>query len=191
MSMMRDGVPSAGDREGLLRRFATAIRSLPPSGSHGPDRDSLTRRPALGASFRYWMFIGCNSLHMIWQQSIETASVRDDGAPGRRPRRRGLRGPLLAAATTAALVGGSAASAAPSTVRGPDWDAIAACESGGNWRANTGNGYYGGLQFAQSSWVAAGGRKYAARADLATRSEQIKVARRLAALQGMQAWTCA
>ncbi|WP_374213902.1 transglycosylase family protein [Streptomyces sp. A3M-1-3] len=70
------------------------------------------------------------------------------------------------------------------------WDAIAQCESSGNWRANTGNGHYGGLQFSQSSWVAAGGRKYAPRADLATRTERINVAKRLAALQGMNAWAC-
>ncbi|MGW6860321.1 transglycosylase family protein [Streptomyces xanthophaeus] len=72
-----------------------------------------------------------------------------------------------------------------------DWDAIARCESGGNWRANTGNGHYGGLQFTQSSWKAAGGRRYAPRADLATKSEQIATAKRLARMQGMGAWTCA
>ena len=74
---------------------------------------------------------------------------------------------------------------------GVDWDAIARCESGGNWRANTGNGHYGGLQFTASSWRAAGGRRYAARADLATKTQQIAVARRLATIQGMGAWTCA
>ncbi|MFG2985948.1 transglycosylase family protein [Streptomyces sp. NPDC048258] len=73
----------------------------------------------------------------------------------------------------------------------PDWDAIARCESGGNWKANTGNGHYGGLQFTRSSWNAAGGRKYAPRADLATKTEQIATARRLAKMQGMGAWTCA
>jgi hypothetical protein len=72
-----------------------------------------------------------------------------------------------------------------------DWDAIAKCESSGNWHANTGNGHYGGLQFTQSSWRAAGGLKYAPRADLATKSEQIATAKRLARIQGMGAWTCA
>ncbi|WP_279345592.1 transglycosylase family protein [Streptomyces sp. AP-93] len=81
--------------------------------------------------------------------------------------------------------------AAVHSKQGPDWDAIARCESGGNWRANTGNGHYGGLQFTQSSWKAAGGRKYAPRADLATKAEQIATARRLARIQGMGAWTCA
>ncbi|MET9800300.1 transglycosylase family protein [Streptomyces sp. NPDC006368] len=72
-----------------------------------------------------------------------------------------------------------------------DWDAIARCESSGNWKANTGNGHYGGLQFTQSSWEAAGGRAYAPRADLATKSEQIATAKKLAAIQGMGAWSCA
>ncbi|MFH9856261.1 transglycosylase family protein [Streptomyces althioticus] len=97
---------------------------------------------------------------------------------------------VLAAATalgTTATEAAASASAHPGT----DWDAIARCESGGNWKANTGNGHYGGLQFSQSSWVAAGGLKYAPRADLATRKEQIAVAERLAQLQGMSAWACA
>jgi LysM repeat protein len=56
------------------------------------------------------------------------------------------------------------------------WDRIAACESGGNWSINTGNGYYGGLQFTQQTWAGAGGLKYAPRADLATREQQIAIA---------------
>jgi uncharacterized protein YabE (DUF348 family) len=59
---------------------------------------------------------------------------------------------------------------------GVNWDAIASCESGGNWHINTGNGYYGGLQFSQGTWVAMGGTKYAPRADLASRAEQIDIA---------------
>ncbi|WP_344051656.1 transglycosylase family protein [Streptomyces thermoalcalitolerans] len=89
------------------------------------------------------------------------------------------------------MAGWPAATRAPAAAPEPDWDAIAACESGGNWKANTGNGYYGGLQFRQSSWIAAGGLKYAPRADKATRKQQIAVAKRLAALQGMSAWGCA
>ncbi|MFC8390492.1 transglycosylase family protein [Streptomyces sp. NPDC057238] len=96
---------------------------------------------------------------------------------------------LVAAAALAATAEANASS--PSAPRGADWDAIAACESGGDWQANTGNGHYGGLQFTQSSWVAAGGLEYAPRADLATREEQIAVAGRLARLQGMSAWSCA
>ncbi len=59
------------------------------------------------------------------------------------------------------------------------WDAVAQCESGGNWATNTGNGYYGGLQFDNGTWLANGGGKYASRADLATREQQIAVANRV------------
>lgn len=70
--------------------------------------------------------------------------------------------------------------AAPAVAGGSSWDRIAACESGGNWSINTGNGYYGGLQFTQATWVGAGGLKYAPRADLATREQQIAIASTLA-----------
>jgi LysM repeat protein len=59
------------------------------------------------------------------------------------------------------------------------WDSIAQCEAGGNWAINTGNGYYGGLQFTQATWVSAGGLKYAPRADLASRAQQIAIASKL------------
>ena len=59
------------------------------------------------------------------------------------------------------------------------WNRLAGCESGGNWHINTGNGYYGGLQFSQGTWVAMGGKKYAARADLATPREQMTVGQAL------------
>lgn len=65
------------------------------------------------------------------------------------------------------------------------WDALAQCESGGNWSINTGNGYYGGLQFSQSSWNAAGGTGSPA---AASKAEQIRVAENLLAMQGWGAW---
>ncbi|MFJ4471497.1 transglycosylase family protein [Streptomyces sp. NPDC089424] len=68
------------------------------------------------------------------------------------------------------------------------WGCVAKCESGGRWKLNTGNGYYGGLQFSQPTWRAFGGLKYAPRADLATRAEQITVAREVVAEQGWGAW---
>ena len=74
---------------------------------------------------------------------------------------------------------------------GVNWDAIAQCESGGNWKINTGNGYYGGLQFSQGTWAGYGGKKYAARADLASRGEQIAIAEKVLDGQGIGAWpTC-
>lgn len=74
------------------------------------------------------------------------------------------------------------------TSSGVNWDAIARCESGGNWAINTGNGYYGGLQFTQQSWAGAGGLAYAPRADLASREAQIAVAETLLQIQGIGAW---
>ncbi|NKX88672.1 resuscitation-promoting factor [Nocardia coubleae] len=71
---------------------------------------------------------------------------------------------------------------------GDIWDALAKCESTGNWSINTGNGYYGGIQFDQSTWERQGGLKYAPRADLATREEQIAIAEVTRARQGWGAW---
>ncbi|MFG1638992.1 transglycosylase family protein [Amycolatopsis sp. NPDC049252] len=66
-----------------------------------------------------------------------------------------------------------------------NWDAIAQCESGGNWSINTGNGYYGGLQFTQSTWKAYGGT---GSAQGASREQQIAVAERVLQGQGIGAW---
>ncbi|MER8004314.1 transglycosylase family protein [Streptomyces sp. NPDC094149] len=68
------------------------------------------------------------------------------------------------------------------------WNKVAACESSGNWSINTGNGFYGGLQFTQSTWEAYGGRAYARRADLATKDQQIAVAEKVLDGQGPRAW---
>jgi nucleoid-associated protein YgaU len=96
-------------------------------------------------------------------------------------------------ATTVAAVAGVAAvtpllGAAPAQADSVNWDAIAQCESGGNWAANTGNGYYGGLQFSSGTWLAYGGGEYAPTASQASRSEQIAVAERTLAGQGIGAW---
>lgn len=92
-----------------------------------------------------------------------------------------------AAISTIAAIGialtATTANAAPA---GTNWDAIAQCESGQNWHINTGNGYYGGLQFLTSTWLGAGGGKYAPRADLATREQQIEIASTLS----LSNWEC-
>lgn len=77
---------------------------------------------------------------------------------------------------------------APAVSSGSVWDRVAACESGGNWHINTGNGYYGGLQFSSSTWLGYGGAAYASRADLATREQQIAIAQKVLAGQGWNAW---
>lgn len=82
-----------------------------------------------------------------------------------------------------------AVSAPPPVSRsGVNWDAIAQCESGGNWSINTGNGFYGGLQFTYSTWLGYGGGVYAPRADLASREQQIAIAEKVLAGQGIGAW---
>src|SRR5699024_10621390 len=77
------------------------------------------------------------------------------------------------------------------TAQADEWDNIAQCESSGDWNANTGNGYYGGLQFSQSTWEAYGGKQYAPRADLATPDQQKAVAEKTLDGQGWGAWGCA
>jgi resuscitation-promoting factor RpfB len=84
---------------------------------------------------------------------------------------------------------GSGAGPAPQVALGAVWDRLAKCESSGNWGINTGNGYYGGVQFDIQTWRAFGGSKYAARPDLATREEQIAIAQKVHdARGGYSAW---
>jgi hypothetical protein len=68
------------------------------------------------------------------------------------------------------------------------WDRLAQCEASGNWAANTGNGYYGGLQFSHSTWLGYGGGAYAEYPHQATREEQIAIAEKLRAARGYQPW---
>jgi hypothetical protein len=68
------------------------------------------------------------------------------------------------------------------------WDALAVCESRGNWAINTGNGYLGGIQMTQGNWVRYGGPAYAPRPDLASRDQQIAIGQRVLAEQGWSAW---
>jgi resuscitation-promoting factor RpfA len=96
------------------------------------------------------------------------------------------------AATTAAL---AAAVGAPLVTAGPaqaasdaTWDRLAQCESSGDWHINTGNGYYGGLQFSDETWDAFGGEQYASTADQASRSQQIAIAEKVLDTQGWGAW---
>jgi resuscitation-promoting factor RpfC len=98
----------------------------------------------------------------------------------------GIRTTITMAAITGALVGAplmlSTATAHADTV---NWDAIAQCESGGNWAINSGNGFYGGLQFKQATWTANGGVGSPANAS---REQQIRVAENVLRTQGLGAW---
>ncbi len=97
-----------------------------------------------------------------------------------------LRKTIKVAAIGGALVAGSILlSDATAHADSVNWDAIAACESGGNWSTNSGNGYYGGLQFSSSTWRANGGSGLP---HNASRSEQIRVAENVLRTQGLSAW---
>ncbi|OXS33288.1 LysM peptidoglycan-binding domain-containing protein [Streptomyces sp. XY006] len=95
---------------------------------------------------------------------------------------------VLAGAALLAPLGLLAATGNAAAADSGVWDRIAQCESGGNWHINTGNGYYGGLQFAPSTWRAYGGTAYAPTADRASRSQQIAVATKVQQSQGWGAW---
>ncbi|MFF6992855.1 transglycosylase family protein [Streptomyces sp. NPDC010273] len=95
---------------------------------------------------------------------------------------------VLAGAALLAPLGLLAASGNAAAADSGVWDRIAQCESGGNWHINTGNGYYGGLQFSAGTWRAYGGSAYAATADQASKSAQITVAGKVQRAQGWGAW---
>ncbi|MFB0618456.1 transglycosylase family protein [Streptomyces sp. AGS-58] len=105
----------------------------------------------------------------------------------RRPSK-AVRAITLAGVTGAAVAAPLMATGTASAATTSEWDAVAQCESGGNWAINTGNGYYGGLQFSASTWAAYGGTQYAATADQAGKAQQIAVAEKVLAAQGKGAW---
>src|SRR4051812_50162713 len=97
--------------------------------------------------------------------------------------------PVAAGATVVGLGVFSTSPAQAATTH--DWTGVAQCESGGNWSINTGNGYYGGLQFSQATWAGFGGTTLTPRADLATPAQQVEIAEKVLAGQGVGAWpTC-
>ncbi|MFD0277437.1 transglycosylase family protein [Kitasatospora sp. NPDC127111] len=122
---------------------------------------------------------------MTNRHEIAAATTTNTTTGKRRNRARlVLAGGVVAALPVAGLVTATSASAAPTS----SWDAVAQCESGGNWSISTGNGFYGGLQFTPSTWAAYGGTAYAPQANRATREQQISVAEKVLASQGPGAW---
>ncbi|QNE13987.1 resuscitation-promoting factor [Pseudarthrobacter sp. NBSH8] len=89
-----------------------------------------------------------------------------------------------------AAAGTNTGAAAPAMMNEAMWDKIAQCESTGNWSINSGNGYYGGLQFDIRTWIGSGGGAYAPNASLATKAQQIDIANRVYAQRGLQPWGC-
>jgi peptidoglycan hydrolase-like protein with peptidoglycan-binding domain len=101
------------------------------------------------------------------------------------PVRNRLIGFALASSATAVIGIGVTA---PAEAAGTVWDRVAACESGGRWNINSGNGYYGGLQFSATTWRGFGGARYAPTANRASKAAQIAIAQRVLAVQGPGAW---
>ncbi|GGZ06567.1 LysM peptidoglycan-binding domain-containing protein [Streptomyces poonensis] len=95
---------------------------------------------------------------------------------------------VLAGAALLAPLGILAGNGSAAAADGGVWDRIAQCESGGDWHINTGNGYYGGLQFAASTWSGFGGTAYAPTADQASKAQQIAIAAKVQRTQGWNAW---
>ncbi|WP_330175432.1 transglycosylase family protein [Streptomyces sp. NBC_01498] len=117
---------------------------------------------------------------MLFSSKSGKAKHRRQSKAGRYATLAGITG----AAVAIPLMATTSASAATTS----EWDTVAQCESGGNWSINTGNGYYGGLQFSASTWAAYGGNAFASSADRATKSQQIQIAEKVLAGQGKGAW---
>jgi hypothetical protein len=118
------------------------------------------------------------------ENTATTTATTTQGAPKRNRVRMAILGGAIAVLPVAGLVTATTASAAPTTT----WDKVAQCESTGNWSINSGNGFYGGLQFTNSTWAAYGGTAYAAQANQATKAQQITIAEKVLASQGPGAW---
>jgi len=113
------------------------------------------------------------------------SAPKHSAARKRRPLSNRIIGLTIAASATLITGAGLSPNA---QAAGSVWDRVAACESSGSWAINTGNGYYGGVQFSASTWTAFGGTRYAASANRASKAEQIAIAQRVLAVQGPGAW---
>ncbi|MFC9326076.1 transglycosylase family protein [Kitasatospora sp. NPDC057015] len=113
----------------------------------------------------------------------ETAAAAKTAVKRNRVRTALMAGAVLAL-PVAGLVTANSASAAPLST----WDKVAQCEATGNWAINSGNGFYGGLQFTSSTWAAFGGTAYAPQAHQATKAQQIAIGEKVLASQGPGAW---
>jgi hypothetical protein len=99
-----------------------------------------------------------------------------------------LRSLALTLVTTFALIILGMSNAPADAAKVHTWERLAMCEATKRWHINTGNGYYGGLQFSYDTWRGYGGGKFAGRADLATKRQQIRIAQRVLKHQGWNAW---
>ncbi|GGU50565.1 transglycosylase [Streptomyces albospinus] len=127
-------------------------------------------------------------ISQVSESKVSDNREREAGERSELLRGRGARGVTAAAVLLAAGALNLTAEEPAEAVSASHWDRLARCESGGNWRIETGNGFSGGLQFTHATWHSYGGGAYASRASRATRAQQIQVAERVLARQGWGAW---
>ena len=140
----------------------------------------VTQRGVAGSitkNFKLVLVDGREASRTLVAQSVSTQPVTEKVTVGTKPK------PAAEAAT-------NTGAAAPAMMNEAMWDKIAQCESGGNWSINSGNGYYGGLQFDVRTWLGSGGGAYAPNAAGATKAQQIDIANRVYAQRGLQPWGC-
>ncbi len=143
---------------------------------------TVTQAGAAGSiskSFKLVLVDGREASRTLVSQNITLQPVTEKVTVGTKEK---PKADVAAAANTGA--------AAPAMMNEAMWDKIAQCESGGNWSINTGNGYYGGLQFDIRTWVGSGGGAYAPNASQATKAQQIDIANRVYAQRGLSPWGC-
>lgn len=132
----------------------------------------------INKSFKLVLVDGREASRTLVSQSVSTQPVTEKVTVGTKPK--------PAAQAAAANTG----AAAPAMMNEAMWDKVAKCESGGNWSINSGNGYYGGLQFDVRTWLGSGGGAYAPNAAGASKAQQIDIANRVYAQRGLQPWGC-
>jgi len=190
---------------GLAKALMVVTISLHPAAAHHHDASSYRVRPgdtlSQIAAHEYGRSADWPAIWWANRRQVPNPSLISVGQQLRLPGKPLVRVWLARAAraeaaAAAAAPASSGQAPAPVTSTGPvpassggvNWGAVAACESGGNWGANTGNGFYGGLQFTQGTWDAYGGGQYASSANQATPAQQMAVANRVLAGQGIGAW---
>lgn len=142
----------------------------------------VTQRGVAGSinkSFKLVLVDGREASRTLVAQSVSTQPVTEKVTIGTKPK-----------AAAAEAGGANTGAAAPAMMNEAMWDKIAQCESGGNWSINSGNGYYGGLQFDIRTWLGSGGGAYAPNAAGASKAQQIDIANRVYAQRGLQPWGC-
>ena len=139
----------------------------------------------LEKTFKLVLVDGREASRTLVSEAVTVQPVAEKVTVGTKPK------PVAQAAPAASpSAGTNTGAAAPAMMNEAMWDKIAQCESTGNWSINSGNGYYGGLQFDIRTWIGAGGGAYAPNASLATKAQQIDIANRVYAQRGLQPWGC-